>query len=281
MRLWKLLLGTLCAFCIACAGDPDTGAIVDSDAGEDVARTDTRADAGGDSATDSTPTDDGPTTDASTAPLCSERLEPGALIRGTGPAVYYIARDLRRWVFPNSATYFSWYGAFDGICQIPDERLDRIHIAGNVTFRAGTWLAKITTDPKVYAITRCGVLHWIETEELATTLYGPYWNMGLMVEIPESMVRRTRDVPDAFFVNYTIGASIARPAHPDGTLIRYSGDPTVYILTNGRRREVTTDGFRLNRFNQWFIADTTIAYPDSPEPPVTEYERELSDPSCP
>lgn len=290
VSIFKWFLGTVCALCLACSGYTcDTsGQGHDGATSLDVATTDSSvwdvthsdgSDSASDATTDTRLTGDEPTTPPT--PRCGGTIGPGSLVRGSGPAVYYIARDNRRYVFPNRTTYFSWYPTFEGICQIPDARLAAIYIGGNVTFRPGTWLAKITTDPKVYAVTRRGVLHWIENEALALQLYGPTWNRGLEHDIPTAMVRRTRDVPDAFFVNYSVGASISRPVHPDGTLVRYAGNDTIYLVMGGQKRRVTPEGFTANRFNRWFVVETDILYPDSIEVQVTGYECELADPVCP
>jgi hypothetical protein len=57
-------------------------------------------------------------------------------------------------------------------------------------------MVKIQTDPKVYAIVRGGLLRWIPTEAKAKELYGANWN------------KQIDYIPDAFFVDYKIGAPI-------------------------------------------------------------------------
>ena len=37
---------------------------------------------------------------------------PGELIKASQPAVYYLADDGKRYVFPNERIYFSWYEDF-------------------------------------------------------------------------------------------------------------------------------------------------------------------------
>ncbi len=116
-----------------------------------------------------------------------------------GPAIYWYAADGRRYVFPNVATFQSWFpttGECPVIRRVSNVDLASILIGGNVTVRPGTRLVKITTDPRVYAITRGGVLHWIQSEALASAVYGTNWRRELL------------DVPDSFFVNYSVGTSI-------------------------------------------------------------------------
>ena len=44
----------------------------------------------------------------------------GDLIKMAGnTSVYYLGADGKRYVFPNSTTYFSWYSDFSGVVTIP------------------------------------------------------------------------------------------------------------------------------------------------------------------
>lgn len=188
----------------------------------------------------------------------------GRLLKASGPAVYYEAVDGKRYVFPNEKTYFSWFRDFSGVVTISDGALAAIPIGGNVTIRQGTKLVKITTDPKVYAVTLGGQLHWIESEPIATQLYGSSW------------ADRVVDVPDSFFVNYTIGSSISTPVHPDGSLVQYSGSPNIYIVWNGEKRLIASEAaYAANGFASWDVLPTTISYPDGTS--VTGREDMISD----
>ncbi len=120
----------------------------------------------------------------------------GDLIKGSGQTVYYFAENGKRMVFPNEKTYFTWYANFDTVLQIPDTMLQAIPLGGNVTYRPGKKMVKITTDPKVYAVDRGGYLRHVGSEELAQTLYNINWK------------NQIDDVPDAFFTNYKIGNAI-------------------------------------------------------------------------
>jgi hypothetical protein len=194
-------------------------------------------------------------------------ISAGDLIKASGPAVYYYASDAKRYVFPNEKTYFSWYSDFSSVKTITDSELAAISIGGNVTVRPGTKLVKITTDPKVYAVTKCGTLHWIESEAVAKALYGDAW------------ATRVIDVPDSFFVNYTVGSSIATNVHPDGTLISYTGDPAKYVVWNGAKRKFNPDtAFAANGYNPLNVITTTITYGNGSD--VTGREADLADTVC-
>lgn len=131
-------------------------------------------------------------------------LKAGDLIRASlTPAVYYYGADGKRYVFPNEKTYKSWYADFSGVKRISDADLQTVSIGGNVTYRPGVKMVKITTDPKVYAVDAGGALRWVKDEATATALYGADWN------------KKIDDVSDAFFVNYKSGADIATAASFD------------------------------------------------------------------
>ena len=133
---------------------------------------------------------------ASNAAVSNSAFNSGALIKGSGSTVYYYGANGRRFVFPNEKTYFTWYTDFSGVVQIPDGQLATIPLGGNVTYRPGRKMIKITTDPKVYVIEQGGVLRHASTQELAQTLYGLSWK------------NQIDDVPDAFFTNYRLGTAI-------------------------------------------------------------------------
>lgn len=121
----------------------------------------------------------------------------GQLIRGEAfPAVYYIGADGFRYVFPTDKTFFTWYENFNDVIWISDVELGKIQIGGNVTYRPGVRMAKITSDPRTYAIGKDGELRHITSQDIASSLYGSNWNS------------KVDDIPDSFFSNYTIGEPI-------------------------------------------------------------------------
>lgn len=122
---------------------------------------------------------------------------PTELIKGSGSAVYYYSSNGKRYVFPTEKTYFTWYSDFSRVTTISDAQLAALPIGGNVTYKPGVKLIKITTDPRVYAIDTNGTLRHIDSESIATGLYGSDWS------------KKIDDLPDAFFVNYKLGSKIA------------------------------------------------------------------------
>jgi plastocyanin len=146
------------------------------------------------------------------APLLTQAagamFDAGDLIKGSGSTVYYFASNGKRYVFPNDKTYFTWYKDFSKVKTITDGQLSTIPLGGNVTYRPGYKMVKITTDPRTYVVDQSGVLRHVTSEQLAQTLYGLNWN------------NRIDDVPDAFFVNYRVGTPIQTVSdyQPDNVL---------------------------------------------------------------
>lgn len=154
--------------------------------------------------------------------LCASYLAPipadamagtqsGSIIKGQSyTTVYYLGADGKRYVFPNSKTYLTWFPDFTMVVTITDTELGAKMLGGNVVYKPNSRLIKITTDPKVYWVGDSGMLHHVTTETIAKTLFGDNW------------AKIIDDVPDAFFTNYKTGAAIetaSLPAYTEETTI--------------------------------------------------------------
>jgi hypothetical protein len=111
-------------------------------------------------------------------------------------AVYYCAQDGKRYAFPNLRIFKSWFDDFSQLIIVTSKTMSSIPLGGNVSYRPGTRMIKIQTDPRVYAVSKGGILRWISTETIAKRLYGTNWNQFI------------DDVSDAFFTNYKVGTPI-------------------------------------------------------------------------
>lgn len=141
----------------------------------------------------------------------------GDLIKSdANPAVYYFASDGKRYVFPTERTYLTWYADFSAVKTISQGELAAIPLGGNVTYKPGVKMLKIVSDPTVYAISKNGILRAIGSEAVAAALYGSTWN------------KQIDDLPDAFFVNYRVGAPIAAASGYDKASLM-TGVPTINI----------------------------------------------------
>ncbi|MFH1620651.1 MAG: binary toxin-like calcium binding domain-containing protein [Patescibacteria group bacterium] len=147
-------------------------------------------------------------------------------------AVYYIGADGMRHAFPNSKIYFTWYCDFSDIMNVSAAVLAQIPLGKNVSYRPGLRMVKFTTDPKVYAVTVGGVLHWVNSEELAIAIYGADWNKNI------------DDISDAFYSNYTFGADIENAADFDaGAEANSITYPSENMNISGVKPSVNNGGF--------------------------------------
>ena len=131
----------------------------------------------------------------------------GDLIKGAGTTVYYFDSTGERYLFPTLATYSSWYTGFSGVKTISDADLIAVPLGGNVTVRPGKLVQVVSMDtpwrvmdPKVYAVSRGGVLRWIKTAGAAVAIFGANWEKQIVA------------VPETLLTNYTFGTDISSAA---------------------------------------------------------------------
>ncbi|MCK9438686.1 hypothetical protein M0Q39_01220 [Patescibacteria group bacterium] len=172
------------------------------------------------------------------APVANAAAQAGDLIKKDGlSAVYYLGEDGKRYVFPNESTFKSWYSDFSSVVTVSADELASYPLGANVVVRPGTKLVKITTDPKVYAVEPNGTLRWVQTEADAIALYGANW------------AQRVIDVADSFFTNYTIGTPLASNETPVGSLVKKSGENSIYYYDGTNYRLIEDEvAFLANRF---------------------------------
>jgi hypothetical protein len=128
----------------------------------------------------------------------------GDLIRGSGKAVYYFGANGKKYLFPTTSIYSSWFSDFSGIKTVSDADLSAKTLGGNVTVRPGFLVQFVTmdtpwriTDTKVYAVSQGGVLRWVKTAELARGIFGTDWEKKIIA------------VPEVFATNYIFGNDIS------------------------------------------------------------------------
>ncbi|MDO8462978.1 MAG: hypothetical protein Q7S96_01745 [bacterium] len=156
-----------------------------------------------------------------------------------GTAVYTIGPDNKRYTYPNEMTYKSWHDTFAHVGAVADTSLAVHALGGIMTIRGGTWLVKIESDPKVYAVEPGGILRWVETEARARLLFGEDWNKQVV------------DVPVSFWPSYTLGTPLGADIHPTGTLVR--SDDTILYVERGVLRPVRSNTFTALSFQNRFV----------------------------
>ncbi|MEK7647698.1 MAG: hypothetical protein AAB384_01515 [Patescibacteria group bacterium] len=185
---------------------------------------------------------------AMVAPLTASAatLTNGMLIKRADLSTVYYYMNNGRYTFPSQKTFEAWYPNFNGVTVVSADELAAVPLAGNIVVRPGTFLVKITTDPKVYAVEPKGVLRWVKTEEVAKSLWGANWGKSVI------------DVSDAFFTNYTTGAELATAGvYPTGAVVMDGASK--YYVEGNMKRMVSDAAFTSNHFNTKFVVTGSLA----------------------
>lgn len=177
-------------------------------------------------------------------------LQPGDIIKiNEHPnQLYYIGTDMKRYVFPYIPDWTDWKNIFyswglsdSQVKTVTTTQLSQLALGGNITVRPGTYLVQRMTDSgstNVYAVSYPNILHLVSPNQLPT-LYGASW------------ASRVLKIPNAFFFNYQMGASLSG-LYPDGALIVYSNslNQFTYLVYGGKALKITSDAaFVINRFS--------------------------------
>ncbi|MFA6525876.1 MAG: CARDB domain-containing protein [Candidatus Buchananbacteria bacterium] len=151
-------------------------------------------------------------------------------------AVYIIDDNLKRHLFSNAVTFWSWHTgtwADQKIKTITQTEFDSFDADTNVKVRAGSNLIQFDNSNKIYAVTPGGVL--CETR----ALYGADF-MTRVVKIQSAF--ETDYIKD----NACIVASDGK--YPDGSLIQYAKSIDIWLIDGGKKRRVSAEGFKANGY---------------------------------
>jgi hypothetical protein len=166
---------------------------------------------------------------------------PGDRVKTAASSAVYWYLGGKRDVFPDATTYASWFPDFKGIVTVPADQLSDIGLGHVVPVRAGTYLVKIQSDPKTYAVEPYGRLRWITTEAQAIALYGTAWS------------KRVRDVDVSQFVNYSVGAPLAANDVPSGFVYK-SGENEMNVVLDNVAHSMTDYDRQVNGLALQFVS---------------------------
>jgi len=110
--------------------------------------------------------------------------------------VYFVAKNGKRYFFPNEKSYFSWYSSYANVRIVTAATMASVPLGGPVHYRPGQRLLKVISAPEVYAVSRGGILRPIVRETVAKAISGDSWSATV------------DDLPDAFFAHYIVGNTV-------------------------------------------------------------------------
>jgi hypothetical protein len=154
----------------------------------------------------------------------------GDLIKIAGSStVYYLGADSKRYIFPNEATYFSWYKDFSKVVTVSQTELEGYTRGAVITIRPGTKLIKTPDERTVYSVEPGGNLRSIVSEANAIALWGANW------------AKRVVDVIPAFMVAYNTGNPLTTGILPAGSLVKTAASADVYYFDGSNYRKFANE----------------------------------------
>jgi hypothetical protein len=130
----------------------------------------------------------------------AEAAVPGELIKGSGPTIFYVAFDGKRYAFPDEGTYKTWYSNFSGIRLVSDQEMAKTELGGVVTVRPGVRPVAFASDSRVYGVAKGGQLRWLTSPTIAAMIFGKDWHKNVLT------------LPSGRMTDYTVGAPVTGPA---------------------------------------------------------------------
>ena len=164
------------------------------------------------------------------------------------PNVYLADVNNIRHFIPNEEIFYSWGYTWGRIIEM--ESFESFPLGESLKFRDGTLIK--STEAPVYVVTDNGQVTWIPTEEMFLALQYKW----------EDVVA----IDDAEFSLYEkLAAWNSTDRHPNGTLIQYEGESSIYLLENGMKR-VFPNSFSFDvrgySYNKIFKIDASEVYQD-------------------
>ena len=154
-------------------------------------------------------------------------LVDGWLVKELGdPAIYFVEGGVLRPIL-NEAVFLGRGFSWTDIRMIASTSGYAVGATMTLPVREGSIIKK-ANDQRVYVITN-GKRRWIKNEEAFNGL-GYSWHMVTIV---------SDEAFDAYLE--TTPFLVVGDRHPDGTLIKYAGDPKVYLLDGGKKRWIKTE----------------------------------------
>ncbi len=202
-------------------------------------------------------------TSSSNSPTLNGNVRLLTLANVKGGAVYYIAPNGKKYVFPDSKTYFTWFKNFDDVEKVSPTELDAYSNGGMMPYKQGVKLITHQDTTRVYAIEPNGVLRPIPSETVAINLYGSNW---------ASMVQDV--IPGVFSTSYTLGSELNNTL-PNGSIVKNNSN--FYYIYNGTKRMFSSINIlEQNGFDQ----NNTINIPNlssyNDGPDINTYESSIA-----
>jgi hypothetical protein len=108
----------------------------------------------------------------------------GTILKGQSDTLYYLGFDQKLHPFYSLSIFHSWQKDFSQVVYVSNAKLTEYAIGTPVCLRAGSWLVKFPTTPRIYAVELGCQLRPLRSETEAFVYYGDTWQKRI-IELPE------------------------------------------------------------------------------------------------
>jgi len=186
----------------------------------------------------------------------------GDLVKVAGSSAVYLIQGAQRRVFPHANVYHSWgYPAdYSTVKTVTQSELNAYDEGNPVPFRDGSMFRGTATsfegfDKTAVFYVENAKIRPVKSEEIYQALFNdPNWK--LVTWVPDDLLSKFA---------YPQGSMIeSADKHPDGCLIKYEGDDKIYLIQNGKKREITPSAIALNKLSNQKVLTVPAneTYPD-------------------
>ncbi|OGL73386.1 hypothetical protein A3E39_00130 [Candidatus Uhrbacteria bacterium RIFCSPHIGHO2_12_FULL_60_25] len=119
-------------------------------------------------------------------PVATHAATPPALLHWTAPMngmnsyTYWFDPNGGRYSFLSNAAVSSWFpDASSRVQEVPVAELAVIPLKGTMSHKPAARLVQFASSPRIYAVSRYGMLRLLTTENVTAALYGANWKSGV------------------------------------------------------------------------------------------------------
>lgn len=169
-------------------------------------------------------------------------LQPGDLIKtATNPAIYYYGADLKRHLYPNESTFWTWnIGSWKDqkIKTLSQADFNTLNSGTNITARPGENFIKFDNGVNLYAVMPAGYLCAVNQ------------SFAQKQKIKKIVIQSSFEADYQKSSSCSLDENTSIKNIPEGSIFKYeNGVQTFYMDSDGIRQIVGGDGWNNNRFN--------------------------------
>jgi len=195
----------------------------------------------------------------------------GDLVKVEGNSAVYLIQGTAKRTFPHESIYNSWYKDFSTVKTITQVELDGYTLGNPVPYRAGTAFRVYTTgdsiggtsNRSVYVMGADGKVLPIQDEATYLKFYAPSDTSATLNATKvagkytgEMIWKGIFDVPGDLLTRFSfpLGTVLSTASvRPEGSIFRYAGSDTTYIIRDGKKCTISAAGITANGYDKMYV----------------------------